>query len=307
MPDPVYNTSSAIVAPASLIERAAGDVNVGGAIQGSLARNIITAASQTGYLTLSDGSRATSCDALFGAFYERTRSNGQSIPQPTVVVTILNSLFLPLVLQPYSGTEDTKNDHGADPPMQFYPAYGSTTRRIPAARPHPTKAGTFLLGLGMFGFEGNFWNNCCGAMQFSYNPGYAGPWFGIAYWSHGTSAAAAAVAADVSVYGGIDNFYVETVGANPQVAQSSSSSSGVTIVGLADPTPFKPNTTFVTVWVRPTMADYTVQGGDTLTGIAQAAYGDGDLWPRIYDANKDKISNPDVIGSGWVLKMPELV
>lgn len=303
-----YNSSSGIAAPTAWIERLAGDIDViGGVIQNSLARQMITAASQTGYLTLGDGSRATSCDALLGAFYQRTRSNGQSIVIPTVVVTILNSLFQPLTLQPYSGTEDTLNAHGASDPGLYYPFYGSTTRVIPAARPHPTKPQTFLLGLGMFGFLGNAWNNCCGAMQFSYNGENVGPYLGIAYYSHGSSPAAAAVTADVNAYGGLSNFYNLTLDVSPQRPAASSTSSVVTIMGLADPTSFSPNTTFVTAWVRPNFANYTVQDNDTLIGIADTFYRDGSLYERIYFANQDVISDPNVIGTGMVLKIPELV
>src|SRR5256885_10824807 len=32
-------------------------------------------------------------------------------------------------------------------------------------------------------------------------------------------------------------------------------------------------------------SNYTVQHGDTLSAIAQQAYGDGNQWPKIYNAN----------------------
>lgn len=34
---------------------------------------------------------------------------------------------------------------------------------------------------------------------------------------------------------------------------------------------------------------HTVVEGDTLWGIAKAEYGNGSLWPNIYDANQDQI------------------
>jgi nucleoid-associated protein YgaU len=37
---------------------------------------------------------------------------------------------------------------------------------------------------------------------------------------------------------------------------------------------------------------YVVKPGDTLSGIAWAFYGDGNLWPRIFNANTDKIASP---------------
>jgi nucleoid-associated protein YgaU len=49
---------------------------------------------------------------------------------------------------------------------------------------------------------------------------------------------------------------------------------------------------------------YTVVAGDTLRSIAQRFYGDENQWPRIFNANRDQISNPDVIQVGWVLTIP---
>jgi 5'-nucleotidase / UDP-sugar diphosphatase len=50
---------------------------------------------------------------------------------------------------------------------------------------------------------------------------------------------------------------------------------------------------------------YEVQSGDTLASIAQQQYGDGTLWRRIYDANKDAIgADPDKLKLGMQLKIP---
>lgn len=48
----------------------------------------------------------------------------------------------------------------------------------------------------------------------------------------------------------------------------------------------------------------TVQSGDTLWGIAEEKYGDGSRWTEIYDANKDTVSDPDMIYPGQELKIP---
>lgn len=50
---------------------------------------------------------------------------------------------------------------------------------------------------------------------------------------------------------------------------------------------------------------YTVVGGDTLSGIAQRFYGDGNQWPRIYEANRDRVSSPNLIFPGQVLRVPQ--
>jgi nucleoid-associated protein YgaU len=52
-------------------------------------------------------------------------------------------------------------------------------------------------------------------------------------------------------------------------------------------------------------AQYTVVSGDTLSGIALRFYGDGNLWPRIFEANWDRISNPNLIFPGQVLRIPQ--
>ncbi len=49
---------------------------------------------------------------------------------------------------------------------------------------------------------------------------------------------------------------------------------------------------------------YTVQSGDSLWNIAEKYYGDGSKYNLIYNANKDKISNPNSIYAGQVLAIP---
>ena len=49
---------------------------------------------------------------------------------------------------------------------------------------------------------------------------------------------------------------------------------------------------------------YTVKSGDSLWAISEQVYGNGNDWRRIYEANKDRIEDPDVIQPGWVLNIP---
>lgn len=53
-----------------------------------------------------------------------------------------------------------------------------------------------------------------------------------------------------------------------------------------------------------TGSTYTVQAGDTLSKIAKEHLGDGNAYMKIFDANKDQLSDPDKIKPGQVLKMP---
>lgn len=47
--------------------------------------------------------------------------------------------------------------------------------------------------------------------------------------------------------------------------------------------------------------EYTVEVGDSLSKIGKAY---GVSWQDIFEANKDVISNPDLIQPGWKLKIP---
>jgi len=49
---------------------------------------------------------------------------------------------------------------------------------------------------------------------------------------------------------------------------------------------------------------YTVQEGDTLSGIAAEQLGDADRWPEIFVLNRHIISDPDEIFPGQVLTLP---
>jgi nucleoid-associated protein YgaU len=59
-------------------------------------------------------------------------------------------------------------------------------------------------------------------------------------------------------------------------------------------------------WVLtiPGFRPYAVKAGDTLRSIAQGFYGDENQWPRIFNANRDQIDDPDVIQVGWILRIP---
>lgn len=48
--------------------------------------------------------------------------------------------------------------------------------------------------------------------------------------------------------------------------------------------------------------EYEVVSGDTLSGIGKRF---GKPWKEIYEANRDVISDPDLIQIGWKLKIPQ--
>ena len=49
---------------------------------------------------------------------------------------------------------------------------------------------------------------------------------------------------------------------------------------------------------------YTVQKGDTLSKISKEHYGDANKYMKIFEANKDKLKDPDKIQPGQVLVIP---
>jgi len=56
--------------------------------------------------------------------------------------------------------------------------------------------------------------------------------------------------------------------------------------------------------VPPPEQFYTVAAGDSLSKIAKRYYGDANQWRKIFEANQDQISNPDLIHPGQKLKIP---
>jgi nucleoid-associated protein YgaU len=52
-------------------------------------------------------------------------------------------------------------------------------------------------------------------------------------------------------------------------------------------------------------AQYTVQSGDTLSAIAKQFYGDAALYPRLFEANRNQLSDPNLLFPGQVLRIPQ--
>lgn len=55
----------------------------------------------------------------------------------------------------------------------------------------------------------------------------------------------------------------------------------------------------------PEATTYTVQSGDTLSKIARNHLGDAGAYMKIFEANRDKLSDPDKIQVGQVLTIPQ--
>jgi nucleoid-associated protein YgaU len=60
------------------------------------------------------------------------------------------------------------------------------------------------------------------------------------------------------------------------------------------------------VAARPTSRQHTVEEGDSLYGLAERYYGDGDRFTELYQANKAVLKRPDRLEVGTVLVIPNL-
>lgn len=54
----------------------------------------------------------------------------------------------------------------------------------------------------------------------------------------------------------------------------------------------------------PPTREYTIKSGDSLSKIAKQYYGDAGDWKKIFEANKDKIKDPDMIFPGQKIIIP---
>jgi LysM repeat protein len=56
---------------------------------------------------------------------------------------------------------------------------------------------------------------------------------------------------------------------------------------------------------HPASQTYTVQSGDTLGSIAKRMMGNASSYMEIFNANRDQLSDPNMIKPGQVLKIPQ--
>lgn len=78
----------------------------------------------------------------------------------------------------------------------------------------------------------------------------------------------------------------------------------VTIKQYKPPVVTRTVTTNNTAASKPNGQNYTVKSGDCLWNIAKKYYGNGSKYTTIYNANRDKIKNPNLIYPGQVLWIP---
>jgi len=98
----------------------------------------------------------------------------------------------------------------------------------------------------------------------------------------------------------IDPAELEASAPPPEPVPARTEGSGTPAVEVETPATQAPATT----GSAGTPQTYTIQRGDTLYSLARRFYGDGKLWTRIADANRDKIRDVTAIPVGTVLTIP---
>ena len=89
-----------------------------------------------------------------------------------------------------------------------------------------------------------------------------------------------------------------------QIKASDSSYSDLTCDLTVDPSLPQPQVQQAAGSQSQTRKTYTVKSGDTLSKIAKEQYGDANDYNKIFEANRDKLDNPDKIQVGQELVIP---
>jgi LysM repeat protein len=80
----------------------------------------------------------------------------------------------------------------------------------------------------------------------------------------------------------------------------------IRVSATATPTPqARPAGATATSGAQATPVTHTVQAGDTLSAIARKYLGNANDYMEIFNANRDQLSDPDLIKPGQVLKIPQ--
>jgi nucleoid-associated protein YgaU len=82
---------------------------------------------------------------------------------------------------------------------------------------------------------------------------------------------------------------------------------GVSVVdaeGVTYPRPPEPEPTAAAAAPAPKVEYYIIQKGDNLSKIAKHFYGNANKYPKIFEANREVIKDPDLIFPGQKIRIP---
>jgi len=110
----------------------------------------------------------------------------------------------------------------------------------------------------------------------------------------------------VQIIRNITNNITNTIAGTNPTTQSTGNPPAVVVPAIPSvvPTIVKPSGTPQVAVARTATVTSWPSQNSTLWGIAQKEYGNGNLWPKIYEANKSKIKDPNLIYAGQVLTIP---
>ncbi len=102
------------------------------------------------------------------------------------------------------------------------------------------------------------------------------------------------------------NSVVETKNTINQIAVDTpqSTPAGMQMGGSATPRAATPQASPIGTSAATEARTHTVASGETLSALAKRYYGDASQYHKIFDANRDQLSDPDRINVGQKLKIP---
>lgn len=96
---------------------------------------------------------------------------------------------------------------------------------------------------------------------------------------------------------GVADVYTSGLNVKPGAADLSSAAPVVAAAVAAPAQQLEPQTTVAVEY-------YLIKAGDTLSKIAKQFYGNANLYPRVFEANKEVIEHPDKIFPGQKIRIP---
>ena len=93
--------------------------------------------------------------------------------------------------------------------------------------------------------------------------------------------------------------------ATSEATATQTAGAGVATQTASTPTAAAPQATATDAAGSSTVRVVTVQPGNTLWAIARESYGEGPLFVRVFEANRDRIRDPDLIYPGQIFEIPE--
>lgn len=288
----VLDTSNGVAVPAFYFARAAGDQDNSGA-----------------------GVQTLGGDVVFGADTGKINHKGMDLGALDLVACLNSSVdyggFSILVVNGTFSTiylaENVTAVHGSN--QLLYPTFAGKSHAIPPAIPHPSDAGMFFVGCGVFSYDCNAYGHSYGAIRLGLKENGGNANMALSY-SLSAGRGMQDLDVNTAITANLDKyqsrtkaFYDATIGAGKSHDWMATDTND----GIAIKASCNGGHPCAIVRIYNDHPDYTVVEGDTLGGIAKAFYCDSSVYTHIQRANPGKITDPNVLGVGLKLKLPDLI